>query len=242
MRIEHWILALLVLSTLSCVSAGTKDTLAVEPEVLQSLTRYEKAYVLGPGDEINVSVYRNPELSRVSIVRSDGFISIPLLDDVKAAGYTVPELDLRLTERLSTRLVNPEVTVAVTNPREAMVYVFGEVGVATAVPFRQARTAAQAIAMAAGFNVSANRSHVAIIRLDEEGRLRAYVAEDLSGQPGFYMALQNMHLQPDDLIVVPESTRSQFVRFIQDFLNTPLSGINQALGPYFQFKLISVID
>ncbi|MCH7938172.1 MAG: hypothetical protein IID13_00335 [Candidatus Marinimicrobia bacterium] len=152
------------------------------------------------------------------------------------------ELDQRMTEQLSGRLVNPEVTIAVINPREPMVYVFGEVGVATAIPFRQARTVAQAIAMASGINVKANRSHIAIIRLDEEGHLRAYVAQDLSGQPGFYMALQNMYLQPDDLIIVPESVRSQFVRFVQDFVNTPLSGINQVLGPYFQFRLISAID
>ena len=242
MRIVHWMLTLLVLSTLSCVSVGTKDTLAVEPEVLQSLTRYEKAYVIGPGDEIDVSVYRNPEISRVGVVRPDGFISIPLLDDVKAAGYTVSGLDQHLTERLSDRLVDPEVTVSINNPREPMVYVFGEVGVATAVPFRQARTAAQAIALAAGFNVRAKRGHVAIIRLDDEGHLHAYVVEALSGQPGFYMALQNMHLQPDDLIIVPESGRSQFVRAVQDFLNVPLGGINQALNPYFQFRIISELD
>lgn len=222
-----------------CASTVSKEPLKVDFELIKSLNQYKKEYILAPGDQLEVMVYRNPELSHTVLVRPDGYISVPLLDDVKAAGLTVPELDKRLTDLFERRLIHPEVTVIVNNVQEPMVYIVGEVGQATPVPLRQAKTAAQAISRAGGMRMSAAKGSIAIVRLDEEGRLVAHVVKpSQSGQPAFYMVLQSIMLQPDDLIIVPESNRSQFVRFIQDFVTTPLGGLNSLITPYFQLRLI----
>ncbi|WP_447413108.1 hypothetical protein, partial [Clostridium perfringens] len=62
------------------------------------------------------------------------------------------------------------------------------------------------------------------------------------GRAGLLLALQNVVLQPGDIIVVQESGRSQFTRFVQDFISTPLNGFNQLLTPYIQFRLLKEIS
>jgi hypothetical protein len=62
------------------------------------------------------------------------------------------------------------------------------------------------------------------------------------GKAGFYASLQQIVLQPNDMIIVPESGRSQFTRFVQDFINTPLGGVNQVLSPYFQFRVLREVE
>lgn len=227
----------------SCTGTITEEPLESKPEVFESLKRYAKQYILAPGDNIDVFVYRHPEFSKAVMIRFDGNISLPALDEVKAGGLTVSELDQRITELYSTRLLDPEVTVDVVNAREPMVYVFGEVGQPNPVPLRMAKTAAQAISHVGGMLKSAAKDRVAIIRLNEDHQIVSYLVEDEnSGQPAFYMSLQNVLLKPDDLIVVPESNRSQFLRNLEDFVTKPLTALNQVLGPYFQFTLIQTIN
>ncbi len=227
----------------ACASPTTQTSLPIKPDVIESLKRYKKEFVLAPGDVIEVVIYRSEDLTRTVTIRQDGFISLPILDDVKAAGLSVKELDELLTKGFSERLIDPEVTVIVKNPHEPVVFVVGEVAAPNVVPLRNARTAAQAIAKAGGMARTASVDQVAIIRLESDGHIRARVVENHEeSQPANYMALQSFLLQADDLILVPESRRSQFVRFVDDFINTPLGGINQALTPYFQFTLISEIS
>ena len=239
--VSIYVLVLLLMA--GCTSQVAKDPLAVETSVAESLQRYSKEYVLAPGDLLDVVIYRNPELSRQSLIRSDGFISLPVLDDVRAAGLTIRALDDYLTEQLNERLVDPEVTIIITNAREPMVYVVGEVQRASAVPLREARTAAEAIARSGAQIRSADLRQVSIIRLDGSGFLRAYTVETHEGsQAAVYMALQNVSLLADDLIFVPESDRSQAVRNIQDFISTPMGALNQILTPYFQVRLIEEVS
>lgn len=241
--VKVW-LALLGLFVFSaCASQTTETPLPVKAEVLKSLNRYKKEFVLAPGDIIEVVVFRTENLTRTVTIRQDGFISLPILDDVKAAGLSVKELDDVLTRGFSERLVDPEVTIIVTNPHEPMVFIVGEVAAPNVVPLRQARTAAHAIAQVGGMARTASKDQVAVIRLEGDGHIRAHVVENHdSGQPAYYMALQSFELQADDLVFIPENKRSQFTRFVDDFINTPLGGLNQALTPYFQFKLISEIS
>lgn len=227
----------------NCSPTVSRDPVGVEIEVIESIKQYRKEYILAAGDQLEVAVYRNPELSRNVTVRGDGYISLPLLDDVRAAGLSVPELDRSLTGLLGRRLLNPEVTVIVMNAREPMVYVFGEVGRPGPVSLRQARTAAQALAHSGGITRAAATGSVAVIRLNPEGKLVANVIDKpQSGQPAFYMALQSVLLEPDDLLIVPENNRSQFVRFISDYINAPLSGVNSLFAPYFQYRLIDEVQ
>lgn len=216
-------------------TAGEGSRLKVDVQVLDALTRYEAAYALQPGDAIEVFVYRHAEFSRKSIIRADGFISLPLLGDVKAAGKAPKELAEELTEKFSVRLKNPEVTVIVENPPEPMVYVLGEVGGPKPVPLRQARTVAQALTYAGNATKAGDLFSVSIVRLNKDGLLEAHTvqSENYTSQPEIMMALQNMALAPNDLVFVPESYRGQVVRAITD--------VNIMLAPYFQLRILRAI-
>jgi len=212
------------------------------PEVVSSEARFRKEYVLVPGDQIEVAVRGVTEASRTLTIRPDGYISLPIAAEVMASGLTPRELGEKLTEVLSARLLKPEVTVIASQIRQPMVYVQGEVAAPAALPFRTAPTAMQAIASAGGFRRTAANRDVAIIRLSEDGYLQAIrVVANVGGQPGPYMALQTALLQPDDIVFVPESGRSQFGRVVDDFLNRPVQGVNALLGTYLNFKLIQIV-
>jgi polysaccharide export outer membrane protein len=214
-----------------CVSARTDQAIRIEPEVMQSATRVRKEYVLGPGDEIDIVVRRTPEVSRPVAVRPDGYVTLPLFDDVMAAGLTPSELDAKLTELFAGRLRDPEVSVIATKVREPVVYVIGEVKNPAVLALRDAPTAMQAIALAGGLSRSAARNDVAVIRVGEDGYIRAHVAGvKAGGQPGPYMALATLPLQADDFVFVPEGGRSQVARFINEMIVQPLQPINLGLA------------
>ncbi len=231
-KLMQWVLRGMVLGVLVAGCAvTTTNSLKVDVQVLDALTRYEVAYLLQAGDQIEVFVYRQPEISRKAVIRPDGYISLPLLGDVKAAGMAPRELGAKVTELYSVRLKNPEVTIIVDNPPEPMVYVLGEVGGPKAQPLRLARTVAQAIAQSGVVNKGGDLYSVSIIRLNEKGLLEAITVQSESySQPDVYMALQNMALRPNDLILVPESYRGQILRVLTD--------INTLLLPYFQYRVL----
>jgi len=228
-----------------CSSARAHvSQIPVQPQVIQSSVRFQKEYVLWPGDQLEVSVRRAPEVSRTVVIRSDGNITLPIVQDVKAAGLTPHQLTDALTALLSKRLIEPEVTVIPIQVRQPMVYVLGDVNVAagTAVPFRDAPTAAQAIAMAGGLRRSGDARYVSIIRLSEDGYLRAIPVQDSAGgQPGPLMALRAALLMPDDIVFVPENGRSQVSRFLDDMINRPLSGVSEVAGLYLNFRLVNKV-
>ena len=145
-----FIATILLTLGISACSQQEAYQVAAEPDVIASLERYSREHVLSPGDQLEVAVYRNGDVSRTVTIRADGFLSLPLLDDVKAADLSISQLDADITEKLSGRFVDPEVTIILVNPIEPMVYVYGDVGVVRAVPLRQARTLAQAIAFTGG--------------------------------------------------------------------------------------------
>ena len=219
-----------------CAATTTTESLSVEVEVLDMLNRYETAYLLQAGDQLEVFIYRHPELSRKSVIRPDGFISLPLIGEIKAAGKAPRDLNAELAAKYGDRIKNPEVTVMVENPQEPMVFVLGEVGAPKAVPLRQARTAAQAIALVGNAVKTADLSSLAIVRLNNKGLLEAHtVKSEGFNQPELYMALQNMALKPNDLVFVPESYRGQLVRLVTD--------VNAMVFPYYQFRILqSVVD
>lgn len=217
-----------------CLATTTERKLAVKVETLDKLTRYEAVYLLQAGDVIEVFIYRHPDLSRKAVIRPDGFISLPLLGEVQAAEKSPRELTEFLKERYAARLLNPEVTVIVENPPEPMVYVVGEVGGPRALPLRQVKTVAQALAQSGNAVKSGDLFAVAIIRLNKQGLLESHtVKTEGYSQPQVYMALQNMPLAANDLVLVPESYRGQFLRLLTD--------VNTILAPYFQFRILEAI-
>jgi protein involved in polysaccharide export with SLBB domain len=164
------------------------------------------------------------------------------LNDLKSAGLSPQDLAAKLTQLFAARLVNPEVNVIATKVRDPMVYVAGDSTAVVAVPYREAPTAMQAIALAGGLKRSAASRSISIVRLTEDGYLRAIpVKVGVGGQPGSYMALRTSLLQADDIVFVPENGRSQVSRFLDDIIDKPLVGVTSALGLYVNYKLIDVL-
>ena len=239
---RHVTLMLTALVLASC-AAKPGPPIALKPEIVRSRERFTREYVIQPGDQLALTVFHVPELASVMIVRPDGYVSVPILKDIKVTGMTVPEVDQELERRFATRLVSPDVTVSIQNPRQASVYVLGEVARPGPVPIRDAATVAEALANAGGATRTAAPDNVAVVRLEDDGYLTGtIIPRENSGETAFYMALSAVPLQTGDMVIVPESGRSQFVRFISDYINTPLTGVNQLMQPYLQYETLKLIQ
>lgn len=183
--------------------AGTARQLppaaALETQALEA----NASYVIGPNDVLQITVWKNPELSLEQVVvRPDGKISFPLLDDVQAAGLTPLELKQVLADRLSEYITAPHVTVVVRQINSKNVYVLGEVARQGAIPLRVDMRVVDALALAGGFTPYADRRRVKIIRnVDGSGPVE-FVFDYEAFVEGRNLE-QNIPLLPGDKIVVP---------------------------------------
>jgi polysaccharide export outer membrane protein len=248
MRTAQWGAACVVSLLLSvlgaCSSPQTEPDAALPAgRLLELKARYKGRYVLGPYDLLEIVVQRHPDLSRSVSVQPDGYISFPIVDEVQAAGLTLAEFDERLTSLLSTRLVEPEVTIVPTTIREPQVYVLGRVNRPGPVPMRQASTAAEALANAGDVMLTGKTASVAILRVTDDGVLRArLLSGQPGGQPGFYMALASVSLEPEDIVFVPEKWSAQIARVIEESVTRPLTGATTLLTPWVQLETIRAIQ
>src|SRR5579862_1914816 len=121
-------------------------------------------YVIGPQDVLDISVWKEPELSRPVPVRPDGKISLPLLNDVQAAGLTPSRLTAQLTTSLGKFVTSPQVTVIVTQVSSQRIYILGEVSRAGAFVLLPGMTILQALANAGGLTQFANSKKIYVMR------------------------------------------------------------------------------
>lgn len=158
-------------------------------------------YVIGPEDELSVNVWREADLSRSVPVRPDGKISLPLLDDVQAAGLTPMQLGSEITTKLRRFIADPQVTITVSRVNSQRIYIVGEVGRAGAFPLVPNMTVLEALSSAGGCSPFAKQTKIYILRLEggQEIRRPFNFKEVLRGQ----RMEQNILLKPGDTIVVP---------------------------------------
>src|SRR6201993_1115650 len=154
-------------------------------------------YIIGADDVLHISVWKEPDLTETLPVRPDGKISLPLLNDVVAAGLTPTQLADSISTRLKKYLSDPRVTVIVTAMNSQKIYVLGEVTHTGAMPLQPNMTVLQALA-SAGFTQFANTKGIYLLRT-ENGRQQKI--------PVNYRALlkgasvdQNLVLRPGDTI------------------------------------------
>lgn len=121
-------------------------------------------YAVQPGDLLNVSVWGDEQLNADCRVLPDGAISMPLVGRVSAAGKTLEELRVQLTERIAEFVPEPEVTVSVLEAAGSQIYVLGNVGKPGAFPITAPLTVTRALALAGGLNAFANMDKIRIIR------------------------------------------------------------------------------
>jgi polysaccharide export outer membrane protein len=162
-------------------------------------------YIIGPGDTLEVFVWRNPELSVTVPVRPDGKISTPLVEDMVAVGKTPPKLARDMEGVLSEYVRSPKVNIIVTTAASAfsLVKVVGQVAHPMALPYREGMTVLDAILAVGGLTqfASGNRARIVRVENGQERVIHVKVA-DLVNSGDVH---QNLPLKPGDVLVVPQS-------------------------------------
>jgi polysaccharide biosynthesis/export protein len=194
--------SLIALALAAFVAAGVaraqQPATASEPEPQQE-------YMIGPGDTLQVFVWRNPELTTSVAVRPDGMISTPLVENMVAVGKTPSGLARDIEGVLAEYIRQPQVNIIVTNALStfSQFKVIGQVTTPQAIPFREGMTVLDAILAVGGLGTYAAGNRAKLVRSDgsDETQFKIRLTDllnkgDLS---------QNLALQPGDVIVVPES-------------------------------------
>lgn len=180
------------------------------PDPLQSL-RVQRTFVLGPFDEIKVSVFGAEELTREGMVDSSGGFSMPLLGQVPAAGNTPAQLEQIIADGLRGRFVrNPKVTVSVTKVQSRTVTVDGAVGLPGVYPVVGDTTLQQVVAQARGTTEYAQLKEVVVFRTIDKQRMAALFNLEAirAGQAA------DPQIYSDDIVVVGTNNRRRNFRDI----------------------------
>jgi polysaccharide biosynthesis/export protein len=187
--------ALLLMSSIAWAQDGS-----AQPAVAASNSLNGPEYVIGAEDVLHIAVWKESDLTATLPVRPDGKISLPLLDDVQAAGLTPKQLSESLTIKLKKYLADPRVTVVVTQINSKRIYINGEVLHAGPMPMLPNMTVLQALS-AAGLNQFANTKRIYLLRSENGKQVKMAVnyRKLLKGE----QIDQNYLLQPGDTIVVP---------------------------------------
>jgi polysaccharide export outer membrane protein len=159
----------------------------------------DPSYVIGPQDVLDISVWKEEQLTKTVPVRPDGKISMPLLNDVQAAGLTPTQLANNITESLKKFVTDPQVTVIVREINSQRVYLLGEVGRAGAYPLLPGMTVLQALSSAGGFTQFANLKKIYVLRV-ENGKQEKF---PFNYKHALESPDQNILLKAGDTIVVP---------------------------------------
>jgi polysaccharide export outer membrane protein len=158
-------------------------------------------YIIGSEDVLYIHVWKEENLSKTVSVRMDGKISIPLVDEIQAAGITPLQLKGKLTEKLQDFVEAPNVTVIVMEANSFKVYFSGQVKTPGVLRLRSETSIAQAISMVGGFTDWANQSKIIIIR-KEEGKERRFTVNYKNIINGKDLK-SNIILKSGDTIIVP---------------------------------------
>jgi polysaccharide export outer membrane protein len=157
-------------------------------------------YVIGADDTLHITVWKEPDMSATLPVRPDGKISLPLLDDVQAAGMTPMQLAGSIREKLKKYIADPRVTVVVTAMNSQRIYVLGEVTHTGAMALLPHMTMLQALS-SAGFTQFANLKAIYLLRMQDgqQTKIPFNYKDAIKGRD----TQQNIVLKPGDTIVVP---------------------------------------
>jgi polysaccharide export outer membrane protein len=198
--------SLLSLSAVSAASAQVPSPRGAIPEARATALANSNAldtaveYQIGPEDVLDISVWKNPELSRTVPVRPDGKVSLPLLNDFRAAGLTPSDLREQLGARLSDFVPTPEVSVIVREVHSRKIAVVGAVKTAGRYELKSPMTVLEAIALAQGFTDFAARDRIVVLRQSggTTTRIPFNYRKIADG-----MEQENFFVRPGDIVVVP---------------------------------------
>ena len=197
---------ILIFFLLVAITVDSGHLLAAEKKSTAKQTWSAKAsaqdYQIGAGDILEITTWKEPDFSREQVlVRLDGKLTYPLLNDVQAAGLTTLDLKNIIENGLKDYVANPVVTVNVRQPLSKRFYVLGEVRRTGEYPLVKHLTVLQAFALAGGFTEWASKDEIILLRR-ENGKDKIYRIDykDITKGKDFS---QNLKLKTDDTIIVP---------------------------------------
>lgn len=196
-----WTILLLPCAVLAQAPARNSQTVVKKPVSAAMPATDDPEYIIGADDVLEIGVWKEPDISRSVPVRPDGKISLPLLNDVQAAGLTPVQLQGKITDGLKKYITDPRVTVIVSQINSRRVYVMGEVLRPGPISMLPDMTVLQALSAAGGFSQFAKLKGIYVLRY-EKGRQITFpfnYKEVIRG----YRGQQNMVLKPGDTVVVP---------------------------------------
>lgn len=158
-------------------------------------------YLIGPGDVLHISVWKDNSLDRVVTVRPDGMISYPLLSDVQASGQTPMQLQKSLGEKLKQYMADPEVSVVVQEVHSFAVSVLGEVKTPGRYELKGQSTVLDVLAQAGGLSPFASASNIVILR--DEGGVKKRIVFDYNAAVSKQGGDELFYVHPGDIIMVP---------------------------------------
>ncbi len=174
----------------------------ISPTMAQQAPALRDPYLINAGDILIISVWREEELTRELPVNPDGHIAFPLAGDIVAAGKTIEQLRVELTEKLSRLIPDAAVTVSARDLQGNIVYVVGQVTRPSAFPMNRPTDVMQAIAIAGGPTAFADLDDIKILRRSESGKQIAIPFKFDTVRDGDKLD-QNILLRAGDTIVVP---------------------------------------
>lgn len=183
---------------LPVASAAAPPTPATAAPAAAKATPPPPGYVVGAGDVLQIVVRKEPELTRDTVVRPDGRVTVPLLGEIAAAGRTPEEISEEITRGLARFLTAPLVTVGVAQAISARAYIIGQVVRAGEVSLSAPLTVVQALALAGGFKEFAKTDSIRVVGRD--GKVATFNYKKFeAGQE----LNRNVSLKPGDTVVVP---------------------------------------
>lgn len=201
----RYVKALVCLLALAC-GAAQSETPTQGPSIPPQAAKPVAAdYLIGPGDTLQVFVWRNPELTATIPVRPDGKISTPLVEDMPAVGKTPSQLARDIEKVLAEYVKSPEVNVIVTVPASvfSQVKVIGQVKNPTALPYRDGMTVLDAVLAVGGLGNFAAGDRARLVRTENGKQTEIRIKLQKLVNNGDMS--QNLPLRPGDVLVVPES-------------------------------------
>lgn len=199
-RTNLFYLVVLLVGCIGSAIAQSNPPAAKDSEQASLPQANSATYIIGGDDMLAIHVWKEPDLTSTLPVRADGMISLPLINDVKAAGLTPMQLAADITEKLKKYLSDPHVTVTVTQMNSQKIYAMGEVAHAGSLNLLPNMTVLQALATC-GFTQFANTKGIYVLR-NESGvqkKIPVPYKKLIKGQA----VDQNILLKPGDTIVVP---------------------------------------
>lgn len=204
MNCARWLgsagLALSVLTLGGCATASIPSLTDMEAQVPQH------DYLIGPGDSVNITVWRNPEVSQTVPVRPDGKITTPLVEDLPASGKTATQLARDIENALSKFIQQPVVTVIVTGfvgPYTEQIRVIGQAAKPQALPYREDMSLMDVLIAVGGITEFAAGNKATIIRKVDGKQQKFGVRLNDLIKDGDISA--NTPMRPGDVLIIPES-------------------------------------